>query len=304
MVLGVIGLASPANADEADSVFKPSQLISVDISSSLGSPKLTRHYLNFEGYRRANLKISMPGTRHYVTLMNVGVHQKGSYTRRYEKVSLKIKLDAFVPGQSFLGLTRLTLNAMMQDPSMVHEVTAYQLYRAVGVPAPRTGYAKVRLDGRYMGLYLNLETVDSKMLSRWFNSTKHVYSGPQFCDLVPGNSCEVASVGDTDRADLITASQLSQLNGKAWWNKFSKLANVTEVLRLMATDVFLSNWDGYTDYSQNNHFIHFDKKGRFSILPWGTDQTFPSRSNYQLSWDGSTSPGKTKGYKQSTLFTH
>ena len=54
--------------------------------------------------------------------------------------------DHSVPGQRFLGLKMLTLNNMIQDPSMIHEVLAYEVFRAAGVAASRTGYAYVRVN--------------------------------------------------------------------------------------------------------------------------------------------------------------
>lgn len=312
MVLGLVGFATPATAnanfiegdDQAAVLFDPLKVVSIEINRVLGGPALTKEYLDYEGYRKANIKIRMAGTRKYKVLMNVGIRQKGNYTRRYEKMSLKIKFDEFVPDQHFLGLTRLTLNAMMQDPSFVHETTAYKLYRAVGVPAPRTGYAEVRVDGSLIGLYLNLESIDSDMLKRWFESSKHLYSGPPYCDLTPDQHCYLSSIGDNLQEDLLSATKLHNLHGKRWWTSFNRKANVSQVIKLMSTDIFLSNWDGYTNLQRNNHFVHFDKKGRFSIIPWGLDNTFPTDSELQLNWDGTTYKKIDDTRIQSTLLTH
>ena len=62
-------------------------------------------------------------------------------------VAFKIKFDKYVEGQSFLGLEKMTLNNMVQDPSMIHEVLAYAIFRAFDVPCPRTGYATLRVNG-------------------------------------------------------------------------------------------------------------------------------------------------------------
>ena len=146
-----------AATDEAAALFNPTRVVYIEIIRSLDGPSLTKPYLNSEEYRKASVKIRISGTKKYFVIRNVGVRQKGSYTRRFEKLSMKIKFDAFVEGQTFMGLKRLTLNAMMQDFSMLHETTAYKLYRSAGIPAPRTGYARVKLDGAYLGLYVNVE---------------------------------------------------------------------------------------------------------------------------------------------------
>ena len=63
---------------------------------------------------------------------------------------------------------------------MIHESLAYTAFRATGVPAPRTGYAYVRVNGDDYGLHLNVETLDSVSLPtlRPFDAdTQHLYEG-------------------------------------------------------------------------------------------------------------------------------
>jgi hypothetical protein len=295
LILGLLVGVSPASAttslkegnDLAAVLFDPLKPISVEVMSALGGPPLTRKYLNSETYRRATIKITLSGTNRYVIIRDAGIRQKGSHTRKFQKMSLKIKFDAFVQNQEFLGLKRLTLNAMVQDRSQLREVTAYKLFREAGIPAPRTGYARVKIDGAYQGLYANIESIDETMLGRWFASTKHLYSGPRPCDLIPGNDCYTTSIGDAERTDLFEASRLHLLSGKEWWNQFKKRAHFDQVIKFMATEIYLGHWDGYTNYMRNNHYVHFDKDGKFTLLPWGTDQTFPASSKRQTTWDGS-----------------
>lgn len=312
LLIGALGSVPSATAsatlqegtDKAAVLFDPLKVITVKIDHALGEPPLTHKYLDSPDFRRANIRIYMAGSKQYVALADVGVRLKGSYTRRFEKMSLKVNFDQFVPGQKFLGLKRLTLNAMYQDWSLVHEATGYKLFRSAGVPAPRTGYAKVSVDGRYMGLYLNLESLDSDMLKRWFSSTKHVYSGPRPCDLVPYNQCYQPSEGDTNRADLVAFGKLDALHGAQWWNEFRKRSNSELVLRMIATEIFLSHWDGYSGYSKNNHFLHFDSKNRLTLIPWGLDQTFPTEPKKQMAWGSGDKSMFWDSKSKSTIHQH
>jgi hypothetical protein len=312
LILGLLVGVAPASAttslkegdDPAAVLFDPLKPISVEVMSALGGPPLTRKYLDSDTYRRATIKITLSGTNRYVIIRDVGVRQKGSHTRRFQKMSLKIKFDVFVQKQEFLGLKRLTLNAMVQDRSQVHEVTSYKLFREAGIPAPRAGYARVKIDGAYQGLYANIESLDEIMLSRWFTSTEHLYSGPRPCDLVPGNDCYSTSIGDTERTDLFEASRLHLLSGKEWWTQFKKRAHADQVIKFMATEIYLGHWDGYSNYMRNNHYVHFDKDGKFTLLPWGTDQTFPVAIKHQTTWDGSQPVHLGDATEMSTLFVH
>ena len=42
---------------------------------------------------------------------------------------------------------------------------------------------------------------------------------------------------------------------------------------MWAVEAYVGHWDGYKR-SANNYYLHSDADGRFSMLPWGTDQTF------------------------------
>ena len=223
------------------------------------------------------------------TFADIGVRIKGQATRTNlnGKAPLKLKFDAFVAGQKFMGLTRMTLNSMVQDPSFVHEDSVYRLYRAMGVIAPRTTYSWLTLNGVDFGLYMNVESVDSQMLKRWLTPA-HLYSSNCYlADITPSQSgCYDTNYGDTNRSDLNAAIATSSLDGADWWREINKVADMTAVINLMATDLYTSNWDGYTDVVQNNYYMVFDTTGRFSIIPWGQDGALPMDSSAQLDFLG------------------
>jgi hypothetical protein len=64
--------------------------------------------------------------------LTVGVRLKGSgsFQGLDGKAAFKVKFAEFVKGQKFLGLKSLTLNSMVQDPSMLREVLSYETFRA------------------------------------------------------------------------------------------------------------------------------------------------------------------------------
>lgn len=239
-------------------------------------------------YQSANVTITTADGQ-VTTLNNIGVRLKGQATRTnlYGKAPMKLKFDAFVPGQKFLGLTRMTLNSMVQDPSFIREDTSYRIYRAMGLVAPRTTYSWVTVNNADFGLYMNVEAIDAQMLKRWLNPV-HVYSSNCYlADLTYSQSgCYDTNYGDSNRSDLYAAIAVSELNGEAWWTAVNKIADMTSVINLMATDIYTSNWDGYTDVVQNNYYIVFDDTGKLKIVPWGQDGTFPMDADAQLDWLG------------------
>lgn len=196
------------------------------------------------------------------------------------KAAFKLK---FKSGGRPWGLKRMTLNNMVQDPSKVRETMAYEVFRAIGVPAPRTGYAEVEINGSGYGLYLNLEVMTEDALGRWFPSTQHLYEGEDV-DLLPGSALEFeVDEGDQDdRSDLAALIAAANDPAPSWFTDLAAVADVDEMVRMWAGEVFLQHWDGYVA-NANNYYLHSDGGGVFSWLPSGTDQALADgRTEYFL----------------------
>ncbi len=211
--------------------------------------------------------------------LQVGVRLKGqigSFRALPGKSGFKVDLDRLVEGQTFMGVDKLTLNNMVQDPSAVHEHLSYALFRALGVPAPRVGYAWVAVNGADYGLYSVVETYDDSFLARTFPTTAHVYEGSYGDDLFPNSeyAFDVDEGNAIDRADL--AALIATINAapdQGLLAATQSLVDWDEVLAMMAVEMLVGHWDGYAPY-RNNYFFHVDDSGKFRLLPWGTDQTF------------------------------
>jgi len=274
--------------DTAAPFFNPLAVSAVNLTLPQASVDALNNNPYTSVYQRASVTITAADGK-VTSLSNIGVRIKGQATRTnlYGKAPLKLKFDAFVSGQKFMGLTRMTLNSMVQDPSFIHEDTIYRLFRAMNVIAPRTTYSWVTLNGADFGLYMNVESVDNQMLKRWVTA-KHLYSSNCYgADITPWRSgCYDTNYGDSDRSDLQAAINVSQYDGAQWWTEVNKVADMTEVINLMATDIYTSNWDGYTDVVQNNYFMVFDNSGKLRIIPWGEDGAFPQDPSAQGYWDG------------------
>ena len=289
-VSGINTTAYNEGTDTAAVFYNPVVVSNVDLTMPQASIDALNADPNSSIYRTADVKITTADGV-VTTLSNIGVRLKGQATRRlindFDKAPLKLKFDAFVAGQKFLGLSRMTLNSMVQDPSFIREDTAYRIYRAMGLVAPRTTYSWVTLNNADFGLYMNVEAIDAQMLKRWLNPV-HLYSSNCYlADLTYNqDDCYDTNYGDTNRSDLNAAVAVSVLDGASWWTEVNKIADMTSVINLMATDIYTSNWDGYTDVVQNNYYIVFDDTGKLKIIPWGQDGTFPMDNDAQLDWLG------------------
>jgi spore coat protein H len=234
-------------------------------------------------WMHAQLTMTVKGVT--VGPLDVGWHLKGawgSWVNIDSKPGLKIRVDAFVKNQKIFGVKKLILNNMWQEGSAMNQQLTLRLFRAMNVPASRTGYANVRINGLNYGIYTNIESLDQVSLARWYSSTKHLYKGGvpyHWCDLVP--DCEwvfqVDTGSKTDRSDLMPLLQANV--SPNWWTDVQKVADMQEMTREWAVEYIIGHWDGYAN-NGNNYFVHSDANGIFTMLPWGVDNTVNGPMDY------------------------
>jgi spore coat protein CotH len=199
--------------------------------------------------------------------------QLGSARSIDDKPALKITC---VAGRQLFGLEHLTLNNMVQDPTMLHESLGYQVYEAAGVPVPRTSYVRLAINGRDYGLYLNVETIDSVFLERRFgNSSGILYEGSYGADLHPEayERLHLDKGSDPDRAQLSKLIDAVQApDDRVFYGETSQV-ETKEFLAMMAAGALLDDWDNY--YAANNYRLYWNPATtRWHFIPTGIDQTF------------------------------
>ena len=276
---------APPSGDEAEWLFDPSKVVSISLNLSQASlDALAASDLDVREYVAATFSMDAETPTGMKTFGPWEIQAKikgmwGSFRLLPAKSAFKLK---FPNGSRINGLKKLTLNNMVQDPSKVHETVSYRLFREMGVPAPRTGYAELSINGEPYGLYLNVETLDDVMLSNWYgdDNTTHLYEGSYFGwynnELDPFDAGYEVDEGDDDnRSDLINLLELNESDSTTWFNNVKAKLDMQNVTRMWAVERYSGHWDGYS-YSANNYYLHSDINGRFTMLPWGLDQTWGS----------------------------
>ena len=210
------------------------------------------------------------------TSYRVTIHikgRKGSARPFDDKPAFKVKLDK---NDRFFGLDRLTLNNMVQDPTMVHEALGYQVYEAAGVKVPRTGYVHLTVNGQPYGLYLNLEAPDARFLKRRFGDDSGIlYEGAYGVDLRRDDEekFELHEGKDAGRAKLNTLIRALDARGDDIFYGRIPLVDTVSFLHMMAAGALIDDWDNY--YASNNYRIYWNPSAsRWFFIPTGLDQTF------------------------------
>ena len=279
-----------AQSDSPAWLFNPLQVNAIELEASEAA--LSQLRADPTSYVDARITLH-DGTTRYGPYA-VGLKLKGHSTFRDldGKAAFRIKFAYSVPKQEFLGLKGLTLNNMVQDPSMIAEAASSIMLTAIGLPASRVGYAYVRLNGEDYGLYANVETIDTVWAKRWFASTQHIYEANYTTDVIAGelDNFDVSSGSSKDISDLEALARAASGGAAGWSERMKPVADLAEMARVFAAEHYIGQWDGYSYGSQtwhpNNYDLHSDDEGRFSMIVTGTDQTWFDGPNFGLTGNG------------------
>ena len=280
--LAVLALALPAaaRADDAAPLYDPANVAQIDIT--LSDEARAALAADPSEYVDGTFALTAEGIDYGPETVEVRLKGKTSFRPLGQKAAFKVK---FPKANRLLGLKSVTLNNMVQDPSMLHETLAYEVFRAAGVAAPRTGYAYVRVNGAGYGLYLNLESYDDISMERLFGSAEfdegHLYEADlRGIDAVPGDAgrFEVDEGDEDDIGDLEALIAAANATGGDWSDGMAATADLGAMTRMWAGEGYIGHWDGYSvspdPDAMNNYYLFSDEAGRFTMLPTGVDQTF------------------------------
>jgi hypothetical protein len=283
---------STAEADLAAPMYQPGSVVEIDLT--LSQESIDELEADPDEYVRGAFSMATTdgtpgGVEETYGPLEIGVRLKGSALSTFRtlagKSSFKLKFNEFVKGQKLLGLKKMTLNNMVEDTSMVHETLAYAAFRAAGVPASRTGYAQVDVNGEDFGLYLNLETLDDVSMERMFgpfDDPQHLYEGEKGVDLTPG-SAEKFEVDEGDEGDIgdLEALIAAAAESAPFSQRMAAVADLGEMAGMWAVEKYVGHWDGYAGREglkqPNNYYLVSDPVGMFKMIPSGPDLTWDQR---------------------------
>jgi hypothetical protein len=292
-------LALPATAfgDEAEQIYQPNAMVEIDLTLSAEAEKSLEEEPDedVKGTFSVWLTDGTPGgsktelTSAHPVEVHLKGHVGGSFRPLTGKAAFKLK---FKKTERFLGLRKMTLNNMVEDPSMVHETLSYSLFRAAGVPASRTGFAYLRVNGEDFGVYLDIENLDETALARLYGAgnTLHLYEGEYGADVDAEGIATLNAVvaegepkfemdeGEGEPTDLEALASAVAATSPSFSTRLTGLADLNEMTRMWAVEKYVSHWDGYSgeeaENKPNNYYLHSDLTGLFQMLPWGTDNTW------------------------------
>ncbi|MBT5926800.1 MAG: CotH kinase family protein [Verrucomicrobia bacterium] len=274
------------------------------LNSFYASGQIQEIHLSMEPAQLDRLKhalperIYVPATFRWrnVTLAHVGIRYKGnssSHPDQKHKRSFLIKFNEFEKGQRFLGLRRVALDNGVQFGSLFSECLITDILRDQGIHASRSNYAKLLLNGNYLGIYVNVERLDQSFLKHHFSTQE----GLLYKVDLGGRGSNLQFIGkDTALyADTFEAKSDQAENGRISLVDFIQMINqlpehqfetlIEEsmeweaFLRTTATMLFSGAFDQLTGWNPHNYYLYFQPESRqWHYLPWDLDVGFADKA--------------------------
>jgi len=197
---------------------------------------------------------------------------RGGSSRSYVKKSWRIEcLDEPCIG----GRKKLNLLSEQADRTFLVEKLGYDLLAALGAPSPRTQYVRLSINGRYEGLYLDVERIDKAFVkARYGFSDKDasIYRcGSQDCEMKLWRASYQApwekATNESEPDDELQAflAQINQTTDRAFVSAMESSLDVDSYLATLVMDALIAN-DIVMD--SGSYWIFDDNKHRWTYVPW------------------------------------
>ncbi|MEO1258321.1 MAG: CotH kinase family protein [Bacteroidota bacterium] len=216
---------------------------------------------------------------------SVGIRFRGGSTFHPDNIKnpINIKLD-YLKNQDFQGYEVLKLSNGAKDPSWMREVLGFEMARQY-MEAPKANFTSVYVNGNYLGLYANVESINSKFFRERFQSdadNTRFEANPSYdFDIIP-NPPFGCSEGHGAALEFLGPSDVCyfphyELQSALGWSELRELAmllqnNPDDVRDLMDFDRFIwmsvfnnltANLDSYLGASPRNYFIFKTDNGHW-----------------------------------------
>lgn len=216
---------------------------------------------------------------------SVGVKYKGnsSYDSSSTKNPIHIGLDKF-KSQSFQNFTDIKLSNCYADPSMIREVLAYSILKNY-MDCPRSNFAQLYINGKYMGLYSSDESINKQFASDHFYTSSNTIIKCNPANPGPSAKSNLKYIPSADSSAYANYYELSSTYG---WNDVKNLCDsvtnhptsigsvldIDRVLWMLAFDNITVNLDSYSGVFCQNYYLCKDNNNLFNPVIWDLNMAF------------------------------
>jgi hypothetical protein len=229
----------------------------------------------------------------------VGVRFRGdkSYQLGVKRNPFTVVLNHTNPEQNHQGYTQLKLSSALRDPSMVRELLFLEVAGKY-IPVPEANYTKLFVNEEYIGVFVNLESVDRNFAQKRFGSspTGNAFfkAGVDHKPAVPA-TCRQNIYGSLEYEENLACFKGNfEMEGPYdGWNELQELTrilnqepqnlerilDIDQALWMLALDNVMVNLSSYIGSHSTNYYLYKDRNGRFQVVPWDLNLAFGSFKN-------------------------
>jgi hypothetical protein len=227
----------------------------------------------------------------------IGVRFRGdkSYQTGLKRNPFTFVLNNKNGEQNHQGYTSLKLSSALRDPSMVREVLFYEI-AAKYMPAPQANYVKLYVNDEYLGIFVNIESIDKQFLQTNFGSAGNAFfkAGVDYKPEVP-TACKQNIYGSLEYEDNIDCYKGNfEMNSASGWSdlqeltrilngadpsKIERVLDVDRALWMLALNNVMVNLSSYSGNYSINYYLYKDNNGRFQPVHWDLNLAFGSFKN-------------------------
>ncbi len=228
---------------------------------------------------------------------NVGVRFRGnnSYQMGMKRNPFEIKLNQNDPEQNHQGYTSIKLSSALRDPSMVREVLFHEI-AAKYMPSPQASYTKLFVNDEYVGVFINLESVDGQFLNNHFGSSGNPLfkAGVDYKPEIDANNCKQNIFGSLEYEENVDCylNNFEMKSDHGWVDlrnlskvlnqdisKIEQVLDVDRALWMLALNNVMVNLSSYSGNYSINYYLYKDDNGHFQPVHWDLNLGFGSYKN-------------------------
>ncbi len=227
-----------------------------------------------------------------VTVNKVAIRFKGnssSAPSQRHKRSFLIRFSEYENDQRFLGLRRVSFDNGIQFGSVFSEPIITEILRHQGIKTHRCNYARLFLNDKYYGVYVNVERIDESFIEHHLPDANGMLF--KVDEGGPGGNLQFLGDNPASYERAFEAETKSAKKGRDQLVEFIKMINqspandfaanldskmeVDDFLRTTAVMLFSGAFDQLTGWNPHNYYLYCDEKGdRWRYLPWDLDVGF------------------------------
>ncbi|WP_163997939.1 CotH kinase family protein [Pyxidicoccus caerfyrddinensis] len=205
------------------------------------------------------------------TTYAVQVRLRGASARYFEKKSWNV---SFADKVRFEGRTSLNLVAEYADATLLAEKLSYDLLEAMRVPASKAKFVRLKVNGAYEGVFLDVEQVNKAFLKahEFTDTDGDIYRcGWKDCEFktwkVPYQGKWTKKTNESQPDDKLWAMMdvINHTPEPQLETALEKSFQLEHYLRSMVLDVLMSN--NYVEDSES-YFVYDRATAKWSYVPW------------------------------------